>query len=623
MQKAFEAGKKRDYWAAADVLEEIVAETDDIPEAFLYLGRSYHALGEYYKAVQVLQYYLSYKESSPKGYFFLGRTYLMLGFYIKALKCFKKAAEIVPNNSEILSLTGLTYLKLKKVSIALHYMEQAVYADPQNKFIYNAYLNILYTKGIRDLYSGRIDEAGDIFQFILKTDKNLPSVSVYLAQARKEQGRFREALELYNYVIKLNPDDYMLKMQIIPLLVQEGRNNEAVKIIIELSKKNIPIDKSYLHNVDINRILAVEAFKKNKYKDTVFFARKVLKENYYDNEMHLLIGEAFRHLNSYQKAENHYRLVFARDHNKIEAVYGIIMVLWMQERFKELFEELEKTKKHFGFDNIISYYYALTAAKLLFNPKEVIKLLNDEMENNQADSYLLEALGEQYLRLGQPDISKDYFTKAIINNNKLATAYIGLIKAYHLLGQKNEIGRVFREYLSIFPDDNKIRRYYINHLYTTGSFKRAIKEIEQYSSEYAGDDNVSRLLAKCYLNIENYHNAMLVYKQLLHSNSNNSNYLLAYAYCTDKLYGAEKTLELLEKSRNYIKDNIDIELTIGVLASKLNKHKKALNAFKNVLELDEKEWRVYYNIAKIYEQQGLKDFAVKFRKLGEQFKKNT
>ncbi|MCL2293331.1 MAG: tetratricopeptide repeat protein [Spirochaetes bacterium] len=621
--KAINAGEKRDYLLAVDILEKIVAETDTFPEAFLYLGRSFHALGEYYKAVQALQYYIFYRENSPKGYFFLGRTYLILGFYAKALKCFKKTLQLVPENAEVLSLTGLAYLRLKKVSIALHYLEKAVYAAPQNKFIYNAYLNILYLKGVRDLYAGRVDEAGEIFEFILKTDKNLPSVSIYLAQVRKEQNRFKEALQLYDYVIKNNPNDNVLKMHMIPLLLQEERIDEASQLMLDLSEKNIPIDNIQLKNLDIHRVMAIEAFKKNKYKDAVFFAKKALKNNYYDNEIHLLIGEAFRHLSNYQKAENHYRLVLSRDKRKVEAIYGIILVMWSQEQFAELFKVLRRANTNFPSDNVITYYYALTAAKLLLDPNDVLKLLGAEMANNQSDAYLLEAVGEQYLRLQMPAYSENYFQKAIINNKKLSNAYIGLIKTYHMLGDKNKTGKVFRDYLLIFPDDNKIRRYYINHLYRIGNYEKAIKEIEQYSSEYAGDENATKLLAKSYLNIKNYQKAMLIYKQMLRAYPNNSNYLLSLAYCTDKLSGAAKALELLEKSRSYIKNNVDIELTIGVLASKLNKNKTALDAFKNALELDEKEWRVYFNIARIYESQGLKDFALKFKKLGEKFKKNT
>jgi len=623
MLKAIEAGKNRDYLAAANILEGIIAESDTLPEAFLYLGRSYHALGEYYKAVQTLQHYLFYVENSPKGYFFLGRTYLMLGFYVKALKCFKKTSQLSPDNAEVLSLTGLTYLRLKKVSIALHYLERAVYADQENKFIHNAYLNVLYLKGIRDLYAGRVDDAGDIFEFILKTDINLPHISIYLAQVRKEQRRYKEALQLYEHVIRLNPDDHLLKMQVIPLLMQEGKIDEASRIIIELSEKNIPVDNTYLKDVDINRVLAIEAFKRNKFKDAIFFAKKILKSNYYDNEIHLLAGEAYRHLNNYQKAENHYRLVLSRDKGKIEAIYGIIMVMWVQERFVELFKELRRAATNFPTDDVLSYYFALTAAKLSYNPNDVIKLLNNEMARNQSDSYLLEAIGEQYLKLKMPGYSENYFQKAIESNKKLSTAYIGLIKTYHILEEKSKTIKVFMNYLSIFPDDNKIRRYYINHLYRTGNYDKAIKEIEKYSSAHAEDENVNRLLAKCYLNIGDYQKAILIYKQMLRLHPDNSKYLLSIAYCTEKLTGTEKALKLLETSRSYIKNDIDIELTIGILATKINKNKIALDAFKNALELDEKEWRVYFNIAKIYESQGLKDFAIKFEKLGEKFKKNA
>ncbi len=621
--KAIEAGEKRDYEKSTAILLQLVAETDSIPEAFLYLGRSYHASGEYYNAVQAFKYYISYRSNSAKGYFFLGRTYLVLGFFVKALKCFKNALDLSPKNPEILSLTGMTYLKLKKVSIALIYLEQAVFAASGNKSIYNAYLNVLHLKGIKDLYSGSIDEAGQIFEFLIQSGMDIPSVQLHLAYVKKEKGDFNESLELYQKVIQANQGDHLLKMQIIPLLLQTGRNDEAAQIISELTRRNIPVSNDSLKYIDINRIMAVESYGKNKYKDTVFYAKKVLKENYYDNEMHLLIGEAFRHTNNLDKAENHFRLVAKRDLSKVEAVYGIIMVLWVQERFNELLEELRKGKKKFPEDKIIDYYYALTASKLLHSPDETISLLNKEIERNAPDSYLFEALGDQYFRLSKNEQAESCFLKAIKINKKQSSAYISLIKTYHRLGQKSKVGTVFRDYLNLYPDDDKTRRYYINHLYNTGNFKKTAKEIERYSSRFEVDSTLNKLLSRCYINTGEYQKAMILYRQLLRANPDNGNYLLSYAYCLDKLCKTKEALDLLERSRSFIKNNITIELSIGVLSYRQKYHEKALNAFKKVLEINENEWRAYYNISKIYEEQGLKDLASKFRARSEQLEKNT
>ena len=51
---AIEAGQNRDYHSAVKLLTHVVSQTDGFPQALLYLGRSYHALGQFDKAVQVV-----------------------------------------------------------------------------------------------------------------------------------------------------------------------------------------------------------------------------------------------------------------------------------------------------------------------------------------------------------------------------------------------------------------------------------------------------------------------------------------------------------------------------------------------------------------------------------------
>ena len=49
LEKAIQIGRKRNYKEAISILTGIVCNTDNYPIAFLYLGRSYHAIGEYEK----------------------------------------------------------------------------------------------------------------------------------------------------------------------------------------------------------------------------------------------------------------------------------------------------------------------------------------------------------------------------------------------------------------------------------------------------------------------------------------------------------------------------------------------------------------------------------------------
>jgi len=46
-EQALEAGRRREYRAAARLLQELLVHTDQFPDALLLLGRSYHALADY------------------------------------------------------------------------------------------------------------------------------------------------------------------------------------------------------------------------------------------------------------------------------------------------------------------------------------------------------------------------------------------------------------------------------------------------------------------------------------------------------------------------------------------------------------------------------------------------
>ena len=55
LEEALAAGRARDYPTAIRFLTRLITVTDRYPHAILYLGRSYHALGQYNKAVPVLE----------------------------------------------------------------------------------------------------------------------------------------------------------------------------------------------------------------------------------------------------------------------------------------------------------------------------------------------------------------------------------------------------------------------------------------------------------------------------------------------------------------------------------------------------------------------------------------
>jgi tetratricopeptide (TPR) repeat protein len=95
-EEAIGAGKKRDYAHAVELLTRIVGATDRYPQALLFLGRAYHALGEFSRAAQALNFYVRGKPDSIAGHFFLGRVYIALEAYPEAFRHLKCVVDAAP-----------------------------------------------------------------------------------------------------------------------------------------------------------------------------------------------------------------------------------------------------------------------------------------------------------------------------------------------------------------------------------------------------------------------------------------------------------------------------------------------------------------------------------------------
>jgi len=142
-EDAVHAGQGRDYHTAIDIFTQIVSHTDRYPQSLLYLGRSYHALGQYNRAVLALEFYSKIFPESASGRFFLGRTYLALGNYESAIRNLRYAADNKPGFLPAQSFLGLAYLKIRNPDLAVRCFENALQIEPDNQRVFTGYLNAL------------------------------------------------------------------------------------------------------------------------------------------------------------------------------------------------------------------------------------------------------------------------------------------------------------------------------------------------------------------------------------------------------------------------------------------------------------------------------------------------
>ncbi len=611
-EEAMLAGEKRDYQRAVSLLTRILSETDAYPQAYLYLGRSYHALGRFEKAIQVYRHFLQLKPEMSSGYFFTGRSYLALELPEKAVPYLKKALELEPEDIRILSLLGIAFLKLKRPDFALKYLEEAIRIEPSNQKLFTAYINAITVQAVKKFHEGDLLSSREMLNFVLAMGNRNILPHVYLASIEKELGNFEKALNHYNHAITLSPDDPLLKVRRLALLIHTGRTEEAAREIHFL-RSSLPGFKDYsIKPEGINRYLAVQFFKQKEYAKAVYHARSVLKNNPKDTGMRVLMGEAYRILGSYSKAINHFMRAVELDKNNTGPRYGLAMILWEQGKYREMLSELYKIERIDPSDRLCAYYSILCKCKLGYPTDMTIPALQSAIREWGPDPYLFNALGEEYIKGGRFELAEKWFQKSIKLHPSHSSPYIGLIKVYSNLNKQGDALCAYKNYLKLFPADIMIRKEFIHKLVELNHYQEAIDEIIKFITLTQADKNTRKLLAYCYRKTGGFRDAAIIYKKLLKEEPENREYLTALVHCLYHSGEIKYASELLEKALSFVKPTASLLLTLGVLHYRLGEEDRALSVFRDVLTVSGENWRAYKNIGIIYKKRGVTGLADRF-----------
>jgi len=617
--QALQAGKERNYIKASNLLLRIVSETDAMPQAYLYLGRSYHALGNLDLAIQFLRYFAELKPGVGAGHFFLGRAYFERHLYRQAAEELKSAIELEPENSHAHALLGMTYLRLRDSSAASRSLGMAVELDTENTELYDAYRHTLLVDAVRVYRTGDLDLARDMFTFLHDTEYDGPLPHLYLAALEKRSGNYERALYWYDRVLFSYPEDPLLHLQRARVLYQLGKTADAFEIF-ETFGFSFEEEASSIDAGELDRFMAEEAYRKGHLRKAVLYAKRVIKRSGHDYDMHLLLGEAFRNLGSFTKARNHFTRAYEIDRNRIEPLYGIAMVLWHTDKHEEMITFLNKIDRIDPGNQIAAYYRALCLHALDLPSNEVIPAIQTALRKNEPDRYLTTALAVEYLDDSRPDLAEKWFKKALAFSPDYHEALQGLIETYEALDEDQKSAESYARYLKKFPSDLQVRNSYIHLLLEMERHDDAIEQIQAAIPLAQDDRELRKLLAFCKRTNGQFVEAAVLYRNLLKDEPENEMYLRALCYCLDYSGNRKTSVELLEKAFSYIDPSIDLRLIYGVLLYRDSRYDDALSQFRTVLEVSPDDWRAYKNMGMIYKKRGIRDFAEKYLARAEKCK---
>ncbi|MDR1587115.1 MAG: tetratricopeptide repeat protein, partial [Treponema sp.] len=385
LKEAIRAGAGRDYAKAARILESLIAAWDAPPEACLYLGRSYHALGDYSGALAAFGEFIRLRPDSPLGYFFAGRTYLALGMNQQAIPFLEDSLKRDPGNIFAMALLGTACLKARRSRAAVNILQRAVESGVSGKKlspagrkrVYRAYLNALFIRGIKLCRAGDYDLGMQTLNFVLENGReevrNIPLLHLELGRACRETGRLAEAAVHYTEALNCTPGDTHIRWYRASILMALGRNGEALEdleIIRSTGGREageIPGDIPWNGEL-VDRFMIRSFLDKGEWRQAADAARAWLKTRRPDPAVHAMYAEAQRNLENYESALNHLNRAAELAGGEIRIWYAMLMISREAGDWKTLRKALRKVKELSGDSDIIRRFTVLLEVKTTLPP---------------------------------------------------------------------------------------------------------------------------------------------------------------------------------------------------------------------------------------------------------------
>jgi len=638
---AAEAGKLGNYRLAVKILGELISETDAPTEAWLLLGRSFHAIKDYSRALAAFNDYIRQRPYSGEGYFFAGRTYLTVSMPYKAVPFLRKALEKGPGESsgfqaaefksKTKALLGTAYLKSKHSQAAVDILQEAVEEAPEDRRIYRAYLNSLMVRGIRLCGAGNYELGIQMLRFVQENRSEAgmgesPLLRLELGRAARETGELQEALEHFTAALKIaggkGIGDRRIRWSRASILMALGKTKEAIKEIeiIRSCDADVP-DLPW--NSELVDLFMIKSFlETGEWRRAAECCREWLKSRDNKPMIHALYAEALRNLRNFKIAHNHLQRALEKDRNVLDFWYADILVSWEGKDYKAVKKALKAAKALGGDKDLLTRFDILCQAKTSKDIPGIITLLQNAIRSLGPDPELMYALAEAYLKVGLLDEALSWFKKTAALKEDHQSAWLGQIAALEALaasgeadasGAKNaseSLASLYVSYLERWPGNLNIRRDRALFLVKTFEYAEAASELEKLLVWEPSNPSLRRVLAYAYRKTGRYREAAVFLKTLLRENPRNISVLIEYSFCLGKIGIGNYALDLLEKARQMFqhiaqkREAADISLTLGILYYRHKNTEKAFDYLREAAVINTEDPRPYEWMAAIARKNG-------------------
>jgi tetratricopeptide (TPR) repeat protein len=619
-EQGIEAGRKREYAEAAVLFGRVIAGTDRYPQALLYLGRSYHALGDLTKAVRMLASYARLRPESVAGRFFLGRSCAALGLYTQAVRHLREAVRRAPEFAHAYGLLGYCLMRARRPVGAVNAFRSALRLQPDNQRLMAGYLNASLVAAIRLFSRGNHVDSAQHFTEILRYRPDAISAHLYLAKIYRELGKGNMALLHIDRACALSPQDPMLHLQKALIHLEMGQP-EAAKEEIRVGKYFMKTPATFGSTPqEVLRFLTTRLFMDGKHKQAIFYGTRLLKASYKDVKIHAIVAEAYRSLGDMAKARNHYMRAIENDRDSLELRYGLLGVLWELGETGEVLNEARRILQKNAGDPMARYFFSLALSRSDESLPTAISALQDQIRLRGPDHLLMEALGSAYVRAGLPQLAEGWYARILKVAPGHRDSLLALVDIHKESGSVEKERGALAAYLECFPDDSKRRKGLVKLLLDSGEFGPASEQIARLLPAEPRSSKLRALLALCYRRSGKYEDALILLKDLLRDDPSSEELTKAAVYCLDKIGARSVAVTLVREYAARHGARPSLLLMLGVLYFQDGALEKSAEVFRRVIADSPREWKAHRNLGMVYRKMGNTQFAESFLARAEQYR---
>ena len=479
--------------------EEVLKLRPNFLDAYKSMAMIYIEFAQVDNAIEIANRALNNPEieGDYSLYYILATSYMLKKDNLKSIEFLSKAFELNNTNLSIANSLAVCYMNINDYENANKILNTAYEIDSNNSLT-------LYNLGILNQTKGDFQKALGYFQESYKLEPTITMLAT-LANCALNAQEYQMAQKMYENLVAVYPNNTEYRLAYIEALENVRENQKAldnINFLLEMDQKNIALTKKKGTNLR----------KLGLYDESIETFNTLIKRGKIDVEVYYNLAYNYVEVQDYDNAKEMFKKCIILEPNNPYA-HKDLGVLYLKMNCYEwaVDEMLEAIKLE---DDVAEFYYSLGVAHMMLsNLEEAKKAFEDSLK--------------------------------LDNKNPDCLAYYGYLKM--LYREYDQAQEILKLALSI-DSTNFLAKIHSAKLYFALQKYETAKELILDSIQTTSDDETMNMLGVCYMQTNEFENAMGIFFKLSLTYPKNHILLTNLAKCEAKCNKIKEANEHLRQA---------------------------------------------------------------------------